>query len=725
MLQHGANTYEMSATSTYEGSLSIEGIPTPLAHPHAHTVQFYGEDGALLHELTKYIGSALATGSSAIVIATQGHLDGLSKTLDGQGINVGTAIAENRYIALDAADVLSQFMGGDSPDEIRFTETIGSVIARASSASRHESKRVVAFGEMVALLWAEGQHEAALKLEKLWNDLAKTYSFALHCAYPMQGFSRQDLSESIFNICAEHTAMISDGSYIGFESDDMNVQSRSSASTGIGPEVQRQLKQEAFPLFIDRIEDYAVFMLDPGGRIATWNAGAERVKGYKENEILGRHFSVFYPDEDVRQGKPQQLLDTALKNGRVHDDGWRVRKDGSRFWASVSITPVKDTSGKLIGFGKVTQDRTEQMRGELALRRSEERARLFIEAVQDYAIFMLDPDGNVSTWNTGAERIKGYKASEIVGQHFSVFYPEADLRLDKPNWELEIAKAKGRCEDDGWRIRKDGSRFWAHVVITAIKDHSGELLGFCKVTQDATERMQAQQRIEESEKSLRQLSLHLLRTQDEERRRIGREIHDSLGQYLSALKIKIDSLSAVPDADEEIAQCGKLLEECIREVRTISYLMYPPMLEEMELKSAIPWYLEGFSKRSGIKTTLHIPDDFQRLSRDAELVLFRVLQETLTNVQRHSGSATAEIVIFDTSESFTLQITDCGKGVPSAILEQANEDWMGSLGVGLRGMSERLRQLGGTLQVTSSESGTVVRAVVPLKELRSADPISA
>src|ERR1041384_6671683 len=162
-------------------------------------------------------------------------------------------------------------MGGDSPDEIRFTETIGSVIARASSAARHERKRFVAFGEMVALLWAEGQCEAALKLEKLWNDLAKKYSFALHCAYPMQGFSRQELAESILKICAEHTALISDGDHHGLISPNMNLPSTSSVRPGIAPEVQRRLKQEAFPLFIERIEDYAVFMLDGEGRIATWN----------------------------------------------------------------------------------------------------------------------------------------------------------------------------------------------------------------------------------------------------------------------------------------------------------------------------------------------------------------------------------------------------------------------------------------------------------------------
>jgi PAS domain S-box-containing protein len=483
--------------------------------------------------------------------------------------------------------------------------------------------------------------------------------------------------------------------------------------------------EEPFRLFVERVQDYAIFMLDSEGRVTSWNAGAERIKGYTANEIIGKHFSCFYPAEAARAGKPQSLLDQALKDGQVEDEGWRVRKDGSTFWANVTITRVKDAAGRLIGFGKVTRDLTEHRNAELALRRSEERSRLFIEGVQDYAIFMLDPEGYVSTWNTGAERIKGYKASEIIGEHFSRFYPESDISSGKPAWELEVAKQLGRFEDEGWRLRKDGSRFWANVIITAIKDGSGTLLGFSKVTRDITERMLAQRalqdsqhKLQESERSLRDLSLHLLRTQDEERRRIGREIHDSLGQYLAALKIKLDLMSSTPPTAEQ-AECSDLLTECVKEVRTISYLLYPPMLEETGLKSATLWYLEGFSKRSGIETTFHISDDFPRLTRDAELVLFRVLQEGLTNVQRHSGSATAEITITVSEQNVVLEVKDRGKGLPAEMLENGEKDWMGSLGVGLRGMSERLRQIGGSLNITSNENGTEVRATVPAQTLQS------
>jgi PAS domain S-box-containing protein len=700
-------------------AMSVAELPSSIAQQHVHTVQFYGEDGVLLHELKGYIGSALAAGSSAIVIATEGHIFGLARTLEAHGIDIRKAEAENRYFALNAIEVMSRFIVDGRPDPVRFEEVVGSLIARAAQGARDENRCVVAFGEMVALLWAEGRTQAALELEKMWNALAKRHSFSLHCAYPMQGFRREELADSLLRISAEHTGVVENDSGT---KDGHCRDSKPRGEVSSLTKVEWLGRDEPFKLFVQNVEDYAIFMLDVEGRIVTWNPGARRIKGYKASEIVGQHFSRFYPEEDVRTGKPQTLLNRAIKAGHVEDEGWRVRKDGSKFWANVTITAVKDDAGKLIGFGKVTRDLTERKRAELALHRSEERARLFVEAVQDYAIFMLDPEGCISTWNTGAERIKGYKASDIIGQHFSRFYSEEDVRAGKPDWELKVALKEGRLEDEGWRLRKDGSRFWANVIITPVRDHQGTLIGFSKVTRDFTERMIAQRsledskrRLQESERSLRDLSLHLLRTQDEERRRIGREIHDSLGQYLSVLKMKLDSIS--DGSPQEIGECSSLVEECVKEVRTISYLLYPPMLEEMGLKSAIPWYLEGFSKRSGIKANFSA--ELGRLSRDAELVLFRVLQESLTNVQRHSGSKTVDIGILQSKDKVTLHVRDQGKGMPSAVIEQGSQDWMGSLGVGLRGMSERLRQIGGDLEISSSETGTEVRATVPLTKLQS------
>jgi PAS domain S-box-containing protein len=249
-----------------------------------------------------------------------------------------------------------------------------------------------------------------------------------------------------------------------------------------------------YQLLVESVRDYAIFALDPNGVIMSWNAGAERIKGYSAQEAIGRHFSIFYTPEDLAVDKPGVELVTATRHGRVEDEGWRVRKDGSQFWASVVITALRDSAGRLVGFAKVTRDLTERRRADERLRTSEERLRVLIGSVKDYGIFMLDPDGRIATWNEGARRIKGYESDEIVGRHFSVFYPEPARSEGFPDYELEVARAEGRFEDEGWRLRKDGSRFWANVVITALRGDDGSLIGFAKVTRDLTERRLAQQR---------------------------------------------------------------------------------------------------------------------------------------------------------------------------------------------------------------------------------------
>jgi PAS domain S-box-containing protein len=379
---------------------------------------------------------------------------------------------------------------------------------------------------------------------------------------------------------------------------------------------------------------------------------------------------------------------------------------------------------------------------ETALRQEQERFRLFVDAVKDYAVYVLDPLGNVASWNQGAERIKGYTASEILGEHFSRFFTLLDIQAGKPEQEMRTAIQEGQFQGEGWRVRKDGSQFWANIVLTAIKDSQGKLAGFTKITRDFTERMQAQQALRQtnaelaaevsirqaaerklanSEKSLRELSLHLLKTQDEERRRIGRELHDSLGQYLAMLKMNLDSIQSVLGTNhdgvgQEVARCVRIAEDSIKEVRTISYLLYPPMLEEVGLRSAIQWYLEGFSQRSSIKTNFDADPEFGRFSREIELALFRVLQESLTNVHRHSGSATAEIKLAKNNGQVILQVRDHGKGISPQLLEESDRDWLGSLGVGLRGMNERIKQLGGNFDISSGENGTAVTATIPVSE---------
>ena len=601
----------MSATLSNREVQSVESsASTPSHEQGGHVVQLYANDDFLIDVISRFIGGAVAVGDAAVVVATAPHHRELAKRLSERGLDTARASAEGRYVTLDAGETLQNVLINGTVDEARFKDIIGRTLSQARSASDYKDSRVAVFGELVALLWAEGKPQEAIRVEQYWNDLARLHSFALLCAYPVAGFNNERHLEPFLKMCELHSGVVPSESYLALGSED------------------------------------------------------ERLR---------------------------------------------------------SIAHL--------------QQKTSVLEQELAWRASETRFRLLVEAVRDYAIFMLDPEGNITSWNLGAERIKGYKSTDIIGKHFSCFYSEEDVRNGKPELELALAAKEGRLEDEGWRLRKDGSRFWANVVITAIRDDAGKLLGFGKVTRDVTDRMEAhkalesevaerrqtEKRLRDSQKSMRQLSLHLLRTQDEERRRIGRDLHDSLGQYLAVLKMKLDLLTRlVAHKDDEVLQgfnqCLQLTQDSIKELRTVSYLLYPPMLEEMGLKSAIPWYLDGFSARSGIKTTFEVQVDVDRLPRDSELALFRILQESLTNVHRHSGSKIAHVRLLTKEDMAILEIEDEGKGMPSELLEQSGQDWIGALGVGLRGMNERLSQLGGRLEIISKENGTIVSAAVPISE---------
>ncbi|MGH9496297.1 MAG: PAS domain-containing sensor histidine kinase [Candidatus Sulfotelmatobacter sp.] len=358
--------------------------------------------------------------------------------------------------------------------------------------------------------------------------------------------------------------------------------------------------------------------------------------------------------------------------------------------------------------------------------------RLLVDSVKDYAIFLLDTEGKVATWNQGAERIKGYKASEIIGEHFSRFYPTEAQETKWPDRELEMAAKEGRFSDEGLRVRKDGSTFWAHVVISALRDETGELRGFSKVTRDLTERrtleertrqlnrelrtrvtelLETQQQVELRTQELQKLSGELLRVQDEERRRMARTLHDDLGQELTALKLELDLQDQSGSKKGQLLAARELTASALGKVRNLSYLLHPPPLDESGLLPALNWYFEGLQSRGQVRITFdYKPIVFPRLPRDIEITVFRIIQESLTNIYRHSESQDARIELIQETDTVTLRIRDFGKGIPDHKTEFPT-------GVGISGMRERVKQFNGELKVSKVQPGTLVVATIPILEL--------
>jgi PAS domain S-box-containing protein len=363
---------------------------------------------------------------------------------------------------------------------------------------------------------------------------------------------------------------------------------------------------ESLRLLIDSTTDYAIFLLDPTGTVLSWNAGAERMQGYRPADIIGRHFSVFYTDEANQRRWPQQELEFASRDGRFEDEGWRVRQDGSLFWANVVITALRDESGKLVGFGKVSRDLSDRRRAEQELRDSEERTRLLIESTVDYAIYMLDPQGHVASWNTGAERIKGYRAEEVIGRHFSMFYPEEVVRSGWPEEELQRAAAAGRFEDEGWRIRKDGTRFWANVIISSLRGPDGTLRGFAKVTRDISLRKKNEQHIEQLTRELEARVAELARSNRElaQQSSENESFVFSVSHDLRAPLVNLQGFS------HELALTTGTLEELLRDPAVPEDIRRRGLeLTQQEMQESI-----GFI-RNAVKHLGNIIDGLLRLSR--------------------------------------------------------------------------------------------------------------
>lgn len=484
-------------------------------------------------------------------------------------------------------------------------------------------------------------------------------------------------------------------------------------------------EEARFRLLIDAVVDYAIYMIDPDGIITSWNAGARRFKGYEEAEILGHHFSRFYTEEDRRAGLPQRALDTAIREGRFEGEGWRVRKDGTHFWCHVVIDPIRDSSGTLLGFAKITRDLTDRKMAEETLKQSEQQFRLLVQSVTDYAIYMLTADGRVSNWNPGAQRIKGYTPDEVIGQHFSMFYTPEDREAGEPQRTLSIAKREGRFENKGWRQRKDGTRFLAHVVVDPIWGDTGTLLGFAKITRDITEAAQAQQALEQTREAL---------FQAQKMQAIGQLSGGIAHDFNNLLTVILGNLEIVRKRLGDDPKLTRLLDNAtqgaLRGVSLTQRMLAFARRQELKAESVdIPALVQGISGllRSSLGPSVKIETCF---SPEPEPVLADVnqLELAILNLATNARDAmpgggtlvlgTRTEVILEHSHSslapgryVCLTVSDTGEGMDDATLSSAMDPFFTTKGVGkgtglgLSMVHGFIEQMGGRF-VLRSEKGT-------------------
>ena len=489
-----------------------------------------------------------------------------------------------------------------------------------------------------------------------------------------------------------------------------------------------------FRILLDAITDYAIYMISPEGTVSSWNAGAARLKGYTEAEILGQNFARFYTPEDRERGLPQRALGIAGREGRFESEGWRMRKDGTRFWAHVVVDAIRDPSGRLIGFAKVTRDLTERRTAQLALQASEDQFRRLVEGVTDYAIYMLSPEGIVTNWNAGAQRIKGYSREEIVGKHFRTFYVPEDREAGEPERALTIARAEGRYEREGWRLRKDGTRFRAHVVIDAIYNDDGTLLGFAKITRDITELTETHNALEETREQLYQS--RKLEAIGQLTGGIAHDFNNLLMAVLSSLELATRRLP--PDAEvgrwlanaTEGARRGVTLTQRLLAFARRQTLEFRPV----DLTHLVGGMIELLQRSLG--TTINIDtrfgDDLPLVRTDSAQLETAILNLAVNarDAMPAGGQLTiaAELAApppddLPPGRYVRLSVADEGEGMSPETLQRATEPFFTTKGVGkgtglgLSMVHGLAQQSGGRLSITSAPGrGTTATIWLPVSE---------
>jgi PAS domain S-box-containing protein len=478
---------------------------------------------------------------------------------------------------------------------------------------------------------------------------------------------------------------------------------------GSAPLNQRTLADADFRLMVEAVSDYSIIVLDPGGIVISWNDGARKLKGYDAAEAIGRHFSLFYPSELLEQNQPDRALATVREAGRMEEEGWRLRKDGTRFWASVVITQIIGANGEIRGFSMITRDLSERRRQDEMLRMSEERFRLLVEGVKDYAIFMLDPGGHIVSWNLGAQKNKGYEASEIIGQHFSVFYPPEVAAIGWPEQELRNALRDGRFEDEGWRIRKDGSRFWASVVITALHDATGRHRGFAKVTRDLTERRRVTALEDEGRRVTNFLAM------------LGHELRNPLAPISNALELlkreKTESAVIAHTRDiigRQLRQMTRLVDDLLDVGRITSGKIHLES-KPVRLRDAIAEAAEAVRPLIESKSqTLHL--QYQEadpwISGDRAR-LIQIVSNLIHNAAKFThNSGNVHVSLSQVGEDADISVRDDGPGIPPKDLqrifdlfvqgEQNMARSQGGLGLGLSLVQQLTTLHGGRVSAFST-----------------------
>jgi PAS domain S-box-containing protein len=486
-----------------------------------------------------------------------------------------------------------------------------------------------------------------------------------------------------------------------------------------------------YRLLVEAVVDYAIYLLSPDGRVATWNAGARRIKGYADEEIIGQSFSKFFTEEDRLLGRPEAALEAARRDGRFENEGWRVRKDGTRFWALAVIDVVRDEAGHIIGYAKITRDLTERYTAQQALLESERRFRLLVEGVTDYAIFMLDPEGRVANWNAGARRIKGYEAGEIVGQHFSRFYSKEDRAAGVPQRALAEAEATDRFEAEGWRIRKDGTRFWASVIIDAIRD-SGKLVGFAKVTRDITERREAQRALDETRDQLAQSQkLEALG------QLTGGVAHD-FNNLLQVISSGITLAEKLPTGSTRLSQILREMQNAAARGATLTKQLLafarrsPLRLEVVDTAKEIEEAVALFGRMLGtdISLDVQVEQDVSAVRIDTaqfEIALLN-LAVNARDAMPNGGVLRIKVhnlVLDGNPQGFggpfvAISVRDNGVGIPEEVLGRIFEPFFTTkpvgkgTGLGLSQVHGFAQQVGGTVTIVSKvEEGTEVTLLLP------------